>query len=142
MRVVLDTNILISALMLHGGTTDAIVRAWQHRAYTLLTCDEQIAELRDCFTRPRLVPERIRRHEAGRLINHMRRFAAFVAPLPTVARSPDPDDDFLLALAEAGRADYLVTGDKAGLLPLRTHCGTRIIAARDFASLMRRLRRA
>jgi predicted nucleic acid-binding protein len=50
-----------------------------------------------------------------------------------VARSPDPDDDYLLALAEAGRADYLVTGDKAGLLPLRTHRGTRIIVAKDFA---------
>jgi len=78
------------------------------------------------------VPEYIRRREAGRLVNHIRRFAEFVAPLPTVARSADPDDDFLLALAEAGRADYLVTGDKAGLLALRNHRGTRIVTARDF----------
>ena len=33
-------------------------------------------------------------------------------------RSPDPTDDFLLALSEAGKADYLVTGDKSGLLAL------------------------
>jgi predicted nucleic acid-binding protein len=33
----------------------------------------------------------------------------------------DPDDDFLLALAEAGSADFLVTGDKAGLLVLASH---------------------
>jgi len=51
-RVVLDTNILISALIVPGGTTNAIVQAWQNRAYTLLTCDEQIEELRDCFSRP------------------------------------------------------------------------------------------
>jgi hypothetical protein len=86
----------------------------------------------DCFTRRWLVPARIRRHEAGRLINTMRRFAVFVSPLPSVTRSADPDDDFLLALAEAGRADYLVTGDKAGLLLLRTHRGMRIVTARDF----------
>ena len=133
MRVVLDTNILISALIIRDGTMDAIVQAWRNRAYTLLTCEQQIEELRRCFARPLLVPARIRRHETGRLLNHMRRFATFVAGLPAVARSPDPDDDYLLALAEAGRADYLVTGDKAGLLPLRTHRGTRIIVAKDFA---------
>lgn len=132
MRVVLDTNILISALIVRGGTTDAIVQAWQRRGYTLLTCDEQIEELRDCFTRPWLVPERIRRHEAGRLLNHLRRSAIFIAPLPVVTRSADPDDDFLLALSEAGQADFLVTGDKGGLFALVRHGGTRIVTARDF----------
>jgi uncharacterized protein len=132
-RVVLDSNILISALMVRDGSTDAIVRAWWNRTYTLLTCDQQVEELRRCFAGPALEPARIHRHEAGRLLNHMRRFATFITKLPTVARSADPDDDYLLALAEAGRADYLVTGDKAGLLPLRTHLGTRIIAAKDFA---------
>ena len=39
-----------------------------------------------------------------------------IDPLPRVERSPDPTDDFLLALSEAGKADYLVTGDKSGLL--------------------------
>jgi predicted nucleic acid-binding protein len=41
----------------------------------------------------------------------------------------------LLALAEAGRADYLVTGDKSGLLVLAHHKSARIITARDFAAL-------
>jgi putative PIN family toxin of toxin-antitoxin system len=135
-RVVLDTNILISALILPGGTTDTIVQAWRRRAYTLLTCDEQVEELRDCFARPWLVPGRIRRNEAGRLINQLRRYAIVVAQLPEVERSPDPDDDFLLALAEAGNADFLVTGDKAGLLPLQTHRGTRIVTAGLFARLI------
>jgi predicted nucleic acid-binding protein len=44
-------------------------------------------------------------------------------------------DDFLLALSEAGTADYLVTGDKGGLLALKRHKNTRIIAAREFAAL-------
>jgi putative PIN family toxin of toxin-antitoxin system len=135
-RVILDTNIFISAMLVSGGKTEAIVQAWRDRVFTLLTCEEQINELHDCFTRPWLVPERIRRHEAGRLINTMRRFAVFAGPLTDVVRSPDPDDDFLLALAEVGNADYLVTGDKAGLLSLRTHRGTRIVTARDFVQLI------
>lgn len=56
-----------------------------------------------------------------------------VAALPRVERSPDPTDDFLLAMCEAGKADYLVTGDKSGLLALSRHRATRILSASDFA---------
>jgi predicted nucleic acid-binding protein len=52
-----------------------------------------------------------------------------------VKRSSDPDDDYLLALSEAGQADYLVTGDKDGLLDLGSHKGARVISAREFAAL-------
>jgi len=52
-----------------------------------------------------------------------------------VERSPDPTDDFLLALSEGGKADYLVTGDKSGLLALGRHKATRIVSAREFAAL-------
>jgi hypothetical protein len=55
---------------------------------------------------------------------------------PLCSGMANPDDDFLLALTEAGKADYLVTGDKAGLLPLRTHRGTRIVTARVFVGLV------
>lgn len=50
-------------------------------------------------------------------------------------RSPDPNDDFLLAMSEVGKADYLVTGDKSGLLSLHRHKATRIISAIDFGAL-------
>jgi len=59
-----------------------------------------------------------------------------IGPLPRMERSPDPTDDFLLALSEAGKADYLVTGNKGGLLALARHRATRIISARDFAALL------
>jgi predicted nucleic acid-binding protein len=38
-------------------------------------------------------------------------------------------------MCEAGQADYLVTGDKSGLLALERHKGTRIVSASDFAAL-------
>ncbi|HME11001.1 MAG TPA: hypothetical protein VKG25_28360 [Bryobacteraceae bacterium] len=56
-------------------------------------------------------------------------------PLPRVKRSPDPTGDFLLALSEAGKADYLVTGDQSGLLVLHRHKATRIVSASDFVAL-------
>jgi putative PIN family toxin of toxin-antitoxin system len=134
MRVVLDTNILVSALLIQDGHPGAIYRAWSEGAFTLLSCARQLEELRDVLRKPALA-KRIRPHRAGRLVNQMKELSEMVDPLPRVQRSPDPDDDFLLAAAEAGGAEYLVTGDKSGLLLLARHEGTRIISARDFAAL-------
>jgi putative PIN family toxin of toxin-antitoxin system len=134
-RVALDTNILISALLLASGHPAAIYRAWIAGRFTLVTCEEQIEELRAVLQKPALA-ERIRPHRAGRLVNELRRVAKMVEQLPRVRRSPDPNDDYLLGLAEAGRADYLVTGDKSGLPALGSHGRTRIVSAREFAAGM------
>ena len=68
-------------------------------------------------------------------MNEITKLAENVGSLPRVRRSPDPTDDFLLALSEAGRADYLVTGDKSGLLALKQYKDTMIVSARAFAAL-------
>lgn len=135
MRAILDTNILVSALLVPSGAPGAIYRAWAEGAFTLLIAEEQIAELRHTLVKPTLAA-RIRPHRAGRLVNSLRRLAEDVGPLPRVERSPDPEDDFLLAMAEAGKADYLVTGDKSGLLALVRHAGARIVAARQFLEIV------
>jgi predicted nucleic acid-binding protein len=100
----------------------------------LLICNRQLDELRSTLRKPALAA-RIRPHRAGRLVNELKELAVSVDPLPYVERSPDPTDDFILAMAEAGKADFLVTGDKSGLLSLRRHKATRIIPARDFAEV-------
>ncbi|MCL4852001.1 MAG: putative toxin-antitoxin system toxin component, PIN family [Bryobacteraceae bacterium] len=127
----------MSALIAPGGKPAAVLDIWLDGKITLLTCVEHLDELRATLEKPR-VAELIKPHKAGRLINQIKRFAENVAPLQTVQRSPDPDDDFLLALAEAGKADYLVTGDKSGLLALGRHKSVRIISAGDFAALFTR----
>lgn len=78
----------------------------------------------------------IRPHSSGRLINQLRRKAIEVGRLPPVTRSVDPDDDKILAIAEAGAADYLVSGDRLGLLALRRHRGTRIVSPTAFAAIL------
>jgi predicted nucleic acid-binding protein len=82
------------------------------------------------------VAELVKPHKAGRLVNQVRKLAEDVDPLPRLQRSPDPTDDFLLALSRARKADYLVTGDKSGLLALGHHEGTQVVSARDFTALI------
>ena len=122
MRVVLDTNILVSALISPAGNSAAIYNAWEQGRFTLLTCPEQLDELRSTLDKPRVA-------------ELIKKLAQNIRKLPRVRRSPDPGDNFLLALAEAGSADYLVTGDKGGLLVLGRYKSTRIVRAREFAEL-------
>ena len=117
-----------------AGKPAAIVDAWLDRKYTLLTCASHIEELRSTLQKPR-VAELVKPYQAGRLVNQIKRFAEDVGSLPRVKRSSDPADDFLLAMSEAGRAGYLVTGDKSGLLSLGRHKATRIVSATGFAAL-------
>ena len=134
MRVVLDTNVLVSALLVQLGRPAAIYRAWQEGHFRLLTCREQLDELKATLREP-AVASRIKPYKAGRLVNDLSELAETIDPLPRVERSPDPTDDFLLALSQAGKADYLVTGDKSGLLSLARHAGTRIVSASEFTAL-------
>lgn len=60
-------------------------------------------------------------------LNRLRDVATVVENLPALDCSPDPEDNYLLALAEAGEAQFLVTGDKL-LLELKRHKATRIVA--------------
>ena len=132
--MILDTNIIVSALIAPAGKPAAIVDAWLDGKFTPLTCAAHVDELRSTLQKPRLA-ELVKPHKAGRLVNQIKKLAEDIDPLPRVERSSDPTDDFLLALAEAGKADYLVTGDESGLLALDRHKVTQIVSARDFAGL-------
>lgn len=133
--MVLDTNIIVSAPIASAGKPATVVDAWLDGKFTLPTCAAHLDELRDALEKPR-VAELVKPHKAGRLVNQIRRLAEDVAILPRVKRSSDPNDDFLLALSEGGTADYLVTGDKSGLLALGRHKKTRIVSARKFGQIL------
>lgn len=131
MRVVLDTNVLISALISPSAPPRRICDAWRAGRVALLCCETQLDEVRE-VTRRVAVRLRIRPFEAGRLVNELRSLTEWVDTLPVVQRSADPKDDYVLALAEAGGAHAIVTGDKSGLLALRQHAGAEILGARAF----------
>jgi putative PIN family toxin of toxin-antitoxin system len=134
MRVVLDTNVLIAALITRDTPPDRAYQAWRAGEFTLLSCAQQLEEIRR-VTRRDGVKFRIRPTEAGRMVNALRGLAVLLERLPVVELSPDPYDNYLLAMAIAGDADYLVTGDKHDLLALERQGRTRIVSVRTFVSL-------
>ena len=69
---------------------------------------------------------------AGEMVNQLRNMALMIDKLPPVDVSPDPFDNFLLSLAQAGQADVLVSGDKRGILDLKAHGTCRILTVREF----------
>ena len=137
MRVVLDTNILICALMVRGKPPDQLYEFWKEGRFELATCERQMEEI-NRVTRRSFFRERVRPSEAGRMVNDIRRLALLCEPLPNIERSPDPNDDWLLALAEKAHADFLVTGDKSDLLKLGRHGSTRIVIAGHLADMLRK----
>ena len=138
MRVVLDTNVLISALIAQGHPPALLIDAWLEHAFDLLISSDQLDEIVRVTRYPKIA-KRIRRSEAGNLINSLRELAVVVEKLPPVEQSPDPADDKLLALAWAGKAQYLVSGDKLNLLGLARFKQARIITARTFCRVLRLL---
>jgi len=133
-RLVVDTNILVSALLSATSSPARIILLWRVGRFDLLTAAEQLDEFARVSRYPK-IRERLTPALAGRLVNDLRALAITVGNLPLVEVSPDPDDNYLLAIAMAGSADFLVTGDKRDLLGLGTHAGTRILSTRDFLSL-------
>ena len=135
MRLVLDTNVLLSALMSPASPSAEILSLWRDRKVTVLIAAEQVDEIARVTRYPRiraLLPPAL----AGRLVNRLRDAATVVENLPTVDRSPDPDDNYLLATAEAGEAQFLVTGDKP-LLSLKRHKSTRIVTPAALLELLK-----
>lgn len=133
MRVVLDTNVLLSALISPHGPPDAIYRAWRAARFQIVTSTSQLDEIRRASRYPKfravLQPNRV-----GAMVNNLQR-AIVLEHLPSDIEADDPFDAFLLAMSVVGAAEYLVTGDhRAGLLR-RGHIGrTRIVTPVAFCA--------
>ena len=135
MRIILDTNIIVSGLISEHAAPAQLLNSWADNAFTLVTSTTQITELQSVTHRPSVRPLMTPAH-AGRFIDDLHRFATVLDRLPVVDRSGDPNDNFLLAMAEAGAADHLVTGDKRDVLALKRHGNTTIITAKEMLPLL------
>src|SRR5262249_9775563 len=131
---------LVSALLAERSLPAHLVGLWREGRFDLITSSEQLDELMRVTRYPK-IRQRLEPALAGRLINELRDLTVLVEKLPAVTVCPDPYDNYLLAMAAVGAADFLVTGDKQGLLSIKLHEGTRIITVRDFLTMHRRLPR-
>jgi putative PIN family toxin of toxin-antitoxin system len=133
--MVLDTNVLVSALITPGGLPDKLLQHWEADDFTLVTCTVQLNELQRVLTYDKL-QRFIRPEQAARLIESIRSFAVLSEKLPDLNVSSDATDNLILATAVAGTASHLITGDKGDLLNLRSVDDIAIITVRDAIQLL------
>ncbi|MDI1259415.1 putative toxin-antitoxin system toxin component, PIN family [Aquabacterium sp.] len=136
MRVVIDTNVLLSALISPHGSPDAIYRAWRAARFELVTSLAQLDEVRRASRYPKLKAI-LPAHRVGAMVNNMQRAIVLEhrPSLPPSVEVHDPNDAFLLAMALVGDANYLVTGDRrAGLLQLGSAGHARIVTPAVFCA--------
>lgn len=134
MRVVLDTNILISALLSKDGSAALCLRYWTEKRFDLISSDWQIEELRR-VSKYKEIRKYLKHSEVGTLINAINRKALVIEDLPTVSYSIDVDDNPIIASAIKGKANYIVSGDKNHLLELSLVDSIPILSLQKFISL-------
>ena len=138
-RTVLDSSVLVSAFVTPHGQVAQLLRDPARSRYRLCLSDIILAE-----TAETLLKKPSLRHSYAYadkdvldyvrwLITH----AEMVGEVPDIRAVPgDPKDDPIVATAVAANAAYLVTSDKAHLLPLAEYQGIRIVSPREFVELL------
>jgi len=127
MRVVLDTNVFVSALL--GGRLRAIVDAWKTGRFTLIVSEAIMREYLDIINRPKF---EFTMQEIAATTDYLFKHVDYVTPTETITvLEADPSDNIFLEAAIAGEAAYIVSGDHH-LLALKAHRGVAIITAHEF----------
>jgi putative PIN family toxin of toxin-antitoxin system len=136
-RVVLDTNILVSSLVAEYGPLRQILDAWLEDRYSLVTSLYLVEELIHVLSYPRIAKRVHLDEEELTAIMAALLSKAEVTPghlrLPGVTR--DPKDDAVVACAKEGDANYIVSGDQ-DLLVLDEYEGIRVVTPRQFVEVM------
>lgn len=138
MRIVIDTNLLVSALITNGVPRQ-LLNAAKDGLFELITSEVLLAELLDVMARDKFA---VRLAQAGltpeSIVNDLRALAVVFSPT-FVARVvvTDADDDHVLAAALAGLADLIASGNQRDLLPLASYENIPIITAMEALQRLR-----
>lgn len=139
LRVVLDTNIIVSGIISSSGNPRRILQAWRQKEFTLLSSEAVIQEVTKVFHYPHLSETyQISESDVQIVVQSLVNDAELLEDLYEVERSRDPDDNVLLACALEGKADYLVSGD-SDLLSIKYYHGTQIRTPKQFLEILERL---
>lgn len=136
MKVVLDTNVVVSRFISRSGAPARIYEFWQQRRFDVLVTADILNEYEEVLSRPAIQRRtNLTGDDVIALIAEISSLAIAVAPKRFVfGVSRDPDDDVFLECALAGSADYIVTGDRH-LLVLDSFHDTPIISPALFAAI-------
>lgn len=130
--VVLDTNVVLSALLFSSGRLAWLRRAWQRRQLQPLVCRETANELLRVLAYPKF---KLTAQEQQELLADFLPYADIVelpTPWPDLPACRDEKDQIFLVLARVGMADALVTGDR-DVLAMRDHFPGLIVTPEELA---------
>lgn len=130
-RVVLDTNIIISALLQPLGLPAQVFLLAVGGAIQLCVSGNVYAEYEEVIRRPRF---RLTENVIAVMLAAIREKGLWVRPMEAIRACADPDDDIFLECAQAARAAYVVTGNLRDF-PASWH-NTQIVTARRFLKIM------
>jgi putative PIN family toxin of toxin-antitoxin system len=136
-RIVIDTNVLISAIFWTGKPKQLLNKV-RHRKVTFITSENLLAELKEILMR-KDKPFRLSDEEAGRIFNEIRTLAETVPTHSKLDVCQDERDNKVIECALDGKAECIISGD-LHLLELESFRGVRIMTVSDFLNDFERLR--
>ncbi len=128
-RVVLDTNLIVSSLLSSGSPKAILNLAFNHR-FAFYTSEPILAEYQRVLSYPRL---QIDKSDARRTMANIRKYGQVVKPTMVVTAAIDEEDNRFLECAEVAKANYLVTGNTRHFPKAWKY--TKVVAPRTFFSL-------
>lgn len=131
LRLVLDTNVLISAALKPEGLQRTVLILAVAKPAHLYVSSAILTEYRDVLARPEL---QIRRGIRQEILQLIRSRARSILPGKRLQVTIDPDDNIFLECADAARADYLITGNTRHFP--RFWKRTKVITSREFVSIV------
>jgi putative PIN family toxin of toxin-antitoxin system len=136
MRAVVDTNILVHALIKPQGTVGPLLLRLRQGDYTLLYTQPLLEELVDVLGRPRICDKYdLTEQDVAAVISLILLRGEAVTPAERIAVCRDPKDDKFLEAAVTGGADAIVSGDE-GLLVLHPYAGIPILSPAAFLQML------
>jgi putative PIN family toxin of toxin-antitoxin system len=135
MRIVVDTNVLVSAMMSGSGAPYFVLQLVLQGAVTLLADSRIFAEYDEVTARPRFDFDQ---RERRTLLDVLSNIAEPVIASPLRLSLPDPDDRIFVEVAVAGGADAIVTGNTRHFVPKRGELDVPVLTPRQFVDRLRR----
>lgn len=113
MKVVVDTNVWVSAVIASSKAAASLVDAWRDEQFKLIISQQQLTELAEVFLRDKFLRAyRFDVKEIADILDSIASNAGRMALKGNIRICRDPDDDVIIETAVRGKAKYLVTGDR------------------------------
>ena len=137
MRIVLDANVYVSSLLTRHGNAKTIIDLFDETDFELLVSEPILEEIARVLGYPHIAKLHQRSaQDIDDYIKSLRVIATFVAPRERLQIASDESDNRYIECAVEGRADFLVTGDKKHLLPLKEYQDVQILSPAAFLALL------